>query len=691
MATGTITSLGIGSSLDLQGILDSLRSGDEVSINVKNQEKTSLEATKSEFNAINAKLLSIKSKALSLSLSSNFIERSISSSSSVVGASVVDNTNTGTFSVNITQLASQSSFQSSGKSTSTNSVYVPTIQKSANGFATTDSDIILVEDEEMTINYGYGDDRETITLTGSAGGMTLDDLVTAINTDTNNDDGASSTLVTASTYTDDEGQYHLQVAATSGGTGESNRVMVTIPPASTGFAADAASFSYRLGSGDAVSVSIISDTTLDDLAKAINDDENNPGVTATIINTGAGDTPYRLVLKADESGEDNRITITSQLSDLALTEEHGAGFTMTSDNAISFAGPLVIRESDGNNDIIFQEDTGSGYSADITATIADGVYMNGSDLADAVETALETASETNGNSIDYIVSWDSDNSKLVIEEAGTLENLQIKWGDAGSNAAADLGFTSTKTITPSSASLNSLVTVDGIDYQRQSNAGLNDIITGVTLSLTETGSSNLTISRETTDIKEYISELITIFNDLITEIDQNDDYDEETDTWGTLAKTPSIRTAKDSVLGILGTTIDTDGEITSFYDLGFEINKDGSISIDDEILTSMISSNFDDIESFFIGDDSVTGMGDLLNNKLKSLTMSDGLMDSETDAVDERISMIEDQIESETQRLDKRYETMAQQFVQLDSYMRSMESQQNYVSQMFSALDKDKS
>ncbi len=73
MATGTITSLGIGSSLDLQGILDSLRKADETSITRKQQNKTDLEATKNEFNTINAKLLSMKSSALSLSLGSNFL------------------------------------------------------------------------------------------------------------------------------------------------------------------------------------------------------------------------------------------------------------------------------------------------------------------------------------------------------------------------------------------------------------------------------------------------------------------------------------------------------------------------------------------------------------------------------------------------------------------------------------------
>ena len=51
MASGTITSLGLGSSLDLQNILDSLRKGDEAVITQKEEKKTSLENTKQEFNS----------------------------------------------------------------------------------------------------------------------------------------------------------------------------------------------------------------------------------------------------------------------------------------------------------------------------------------------------------------------------------------------------------------------------------------------------------------------------------------------------------------------------------------------------------------------------------------------------------------------------------------------------------------
>ncbi|MFH2060655.1 MAG: flagellar filament capping protein FliD [Pseudomonadota bacterium] len=694
MATGTITSLGIGSSLDLQGILDTLRKADETSINLKQTEKTNLEATRDEFNTINSKLLTMKSSALSLSLGSNFLDREVSvSSTTILSATVANGTNAGAYSATVNRLTTSSSFKSSGKSATTNSIHVPTVQKSANGFADTNAAVVLAEDEVMTMTYGYGSNRKIISITGGAGGSTLDDIVTLITNDTENVNGAS-TYLTATTFQDaTTSEYHLQIAPTSGGTGEDNRVMVTYPPATTGFSADAATFSYTMGDSDVISLSITADTSLANLVTQINDDTNNPGVTASIINTGSGDSPYQLLLTADAAGEASRIVITSQLTDLAVTEVNGSGFTMESDAALSFTNPLVIRESDSNNDIVFQEDTGSGYSSDITATIADGVYQTGSDLAAAVEKALETASAASGNSKDYVVSFNSNTSKLEIQEAGTLTNLKMRWDQATSNARDILGFTSnTEAITtPAGSSLNASITVDGVEYQRTKNTGITDVVSGITLSLIGAGTTTINVTEDTSAIKGHITSLITVFNDIITEIDANDDFDEDTEVWGSLAKTPSIRNAKDILLSILGTSIAANDTIQTYFDLGFEVNKDGSVTLDESVLDSKLTSNYAELKTFFIGTTAgtgVTGMGDLLNDQIRTYTQSSGLIDAEANAIEDRITRIEKQIESDTELLNKRYETMATQFVRLDSYMRQMESQQNYVSQIFSATEK---
>lgn len=692
---GSITTLGIGSSLDLQGILDGLREADEISITRKKNEVTELNATKDEFNVLNAKLLEMKTSARSLSLQSNWLKRTSSVSSDIITATVADGTEVGNHSVTVNRLASQSSFTSVGKAATTSTVHVPTIQKSETGFDDTDTTVVLAEGEDMSITYGYGDDRKIITVVGGVGGYTMDQLVTAI--DTHTDNGGAAAYVDASTYTDSEGKHHLQIAATSGGTGETNRVMVTDPPDATNFAADAATFAYRVGSsGDTISLSVAADSTLAGLAEQINSDTNNPGVTASVINTGIGANPYQLVIKANSMGEDNRISIVTGLADLALTEGNGSGYIMESESTISFTNPLVIRQLDTNTDFIFQEDTGNGYSTDITATIPDSVFSKGSDLAAAVEKAMEDASAASGSSIDYTVTWNENTSKLEISEGGALTGLKMKWDDAGSTAASALGFSTEQILTPSTSSLNASVTVNDITYQRQSNSNLTDLVTGVTLSMSQTGSSTITIGQETDSMKSDITALVTLFNDIITEIDNNDDYDEDTETWGSLAKTSSVQTMKSTLLSLLGQTVDTgtvssSATITSLYDLGFDIDEDGAVSINETTLDTALSGDFSGIKSFFLGTDDVTGMGELLNDHLRELTIGEGYIDSETDSIDEKISTLESTIESETERINKKYEALTQQFVQLDSYMREMESMQSYVGEMFSAMKTDDS
>ena len=678
MATGTITSLGIGSSLDIQSILEDLRDADEATITTKKETITELEASQDEFNVLNALLLDMKTSASALSLSSNFLTRSTSVSSEILSVSSSDGAELGSYSVEVEQLATNSSFVSAGLAAETNTVYVPTSQTSEQGVEA--SDIVLAQDEEMTIAYGYGDDRQTITITGGTGGYTITDLESAINSAA----AADGVSIEATVDTDEEGLSHITIGSTAGGTGEEDRVMITQEPENMDFSAEEATFSYMIGDKE-VTISVSADTSLKALAEKINGDSDNAGVTATIINTGYGDKPYQLVLKADETGEDNRISITTQLTNLSMTEQNGAGFTMTSEDSISFDSPVVIRQADSDTDIVFQEESEDGTVTTLTATIEDGVYSNGEDLAAAVEKALETASETSGNRADYQVEWNEKTGKLEISEKGDLASVTFNWSDTGSTAAADLGFTSDQTITPAESSLNAVITVDGSTYQRQSNTGISDLIPGMSLSITTTGSTSISVSQDTEDIKENITSLVSLFNDLVTEIDKNDDYDEDEETWGSLAKYTSVDTMMSGLLNMFQTKVGS----STIYDLGFKIESDGSISIDEETLDEMLESNFEEVKALFIGDDKNEGLGDQLNDHLRDLTKLGGFIESETGAIDVQIDSLEEAIETETERLDKKYETLTLQYVEMDSYMREMESMQSYVSQIFSATESD--
>lgn len=92
----------------------------------------------------------------------------------------------------------------------------------------------------------------------------------------------------------------------------------------------ASTFSYSYG-GVTTTLSVPEHSTLADLRDIINNDENNPGVTATILNDGTGlSTAYHLQLIGSDSGAMYRIdSISHTLDNFAKSGLSGYGFTET--------------------------------------------------------------------------------------------------------------------------------------------------------------------------------------------------------------------------------------------------------------------------------------------------------------------------------------------------------------------------
>ena len=250
MATGTITSLGLGSDIDLQSLLDTQREADETIAGMALDDIEELQAKEEALSSVQSQLLSMKSSALNLSLSSTYLYRSVTSSNDdVATATVLDGTETGSHTLVTDRLASASSYRSDGFASESAKVYVPTTQQSSDGYAEL-TDTVLEENETLTINYGNQDNPQTFTITGTAGGMSVQELLSAIN-----DDPTISPFVTASTYTDEDG-YHIQIESATGETGEDGRVDVEGSEGVTAFTAPKEELSFTVGEGEIFTLSV---------------------------------------------------------------------------------------------------------------------------------------------------------------------------------------------------------------------------------------------------------------------------------------------------------------------------------------------------------------------------------------------------------------------------------------------------
>ncbi|MFA6498087.1 MAG: flagellar filament capping protein FliD [Desulfurivibrionaceae bacterium] len=563
MATGSVSSLGVGSGLQLQSMLEQLRGVDEQVITRKKNEVTTLESQLNEFTVVNNKLLTMKSAALGLSLSSTFLSRTVSSSStSVLGATVADGTAVQATAVTVDRIATKSTFMSGGVASETAKIYVPTTQESTTGVADPAVDNIAPADGTLVISYG-GSSTITVPTGPTATVTTMNQLVLAINNDAENvGTGANGRMVTASTYVLN-GQTYLRVASdTVGATGEAHRVGITTNNTTLAFTPPKKTFAINLGTKSMV-LSVAADTTMSQLRDQINSSTSNPGVTASIINDGSATNPYKLVLKANTTGKDNEISMLAQVPDLTMTVQ----------------------------------------------------------------------------------------------------------GQTGTN-------------------LNAQITIDGVSYQRQTNA-ISDVLAGITLNLQAAGTSTVSVANNDAAIKDMIVGLVDAYNAAVQEISQNTKYDETTKDFGMLART-TLRDLPYALQNFMTTSIkaDSKGLVTNLFDIGLEFNRDGTITIDETALSAAVSAAPASVSAFFLGDEAngVTGFADTVNDYLREVTGGSGQINAEKTAAQTRIDDMQLQIENTTARIDKRYDILTKQFVALDQYMSQMKSMGSYLTGQFDSL-----
>ncbi len=427
---GAISTLGVGSGLELQSIIDQLRDVDQAVIDAKGDDVVRSEAQLEEFTVVKNKLFTLKSVALDLSLSSNFLGRSISSSDeSVVSATAQDGATIQSPALDVTNLAAKSSFLSDSGFAGTDSiVYVPTTQQGATGVFTTDpgdplNDAYFTTDDTLTLTYASGDDLQTISVdVGPTSGIeSLNELQDAINNDDTNGNGSPVSLYVTANITTVGDEYHLDVSSTNAGAGESNRVMVTDQLDQLALSAPSMAFSYQLG-GDSettTSVTVSADTTLSGLAALINADEENPGITASVVNDGVDpDNPYKLVLKADSTGEENRISIITQLPDITMEESAEQAVADSLNAQFTVDGVLYQRQSNSINDIL----SGVSFTLKGEGSALLAVTNNDTALAEMI-TSMVTAYNDVVQEVSVNVSYNADTEEFGILSGTTLRSL----------------------------------------------------------------------------------------------------------------------------------------------------------------------------------------------------------------------------------------------------------------------------
>ncbi|KPK45159.1 MAG: hypothetical protein AMJ65_00695 [Phycisphaerae bacterium SG8_4] len=167
-------------------------------------------------------------------------------------------------------------------------------------------------------------------------------------------------------------------------------------------------FIYSYNNIERQITAVANETTLEDLVGLINNDEGNPGVTASLLYQGG---KYHLLLSGQRTGEDNQISFNSSSTEVWASSTAGGSFTDDEDNAALSTKITALDQFTGT--------LGAGDNAFIRIT---GENHFGTDISPDLDLPI-TANTTMGHLIDSI------NQHFDGVATATLRNGEIRLTD----------------------------------------------------------------------------------------------------------------------------------------------------------------------------------------------------------------------------------------------------------------------
>ena len=259
----------------------------------------------------------------------------------------------------------------------------------------------------------------------------------------------------------------------------------------------------------------------------------------------------------------------------------------------------------------------------------------------------------------------------------------------GLNTSADLG----------QAAKYSL---DGIDMESDSNV-ISDAIDGATVTLKKEikPEDAVTLSLKNDDSKtvKAATDFVTQYNNLMSLIKSNLDVgnpsastaeSSSTNVQGKLVGDSTLQRLQSSLRNMITQADKDNGASLSPFDMGFSVDKDGVLSLDEDKFKSQLADSPEKVHDFFYvqGEDSFdestdTGYTAKLNNLVNEFISNDatkkGIITNKSDSIDKMVKDLNSQIDDFTARLADKREQHIAQFTQLDSIMMQADSQMQYM------------
>lgn len=377
-----------------------------------------------------------------------------------------------------------------------------------------------------------------------------------------------------------------------------------------------------------------------------------------------------------------------QVSQLARAHSVASG-AFTDSTAVVGSGALHIEFGSW--------DAGNTAFTPGAATAVDITIAPGSNTLEAIRDQINNANA----GVSAVIVRDASGARLALRSStsGAENALRITASDGGGGALANgvglgqLAFDppgGAGGMTQTQVGQNALANINGLDIESASNQ-LTGVLDGVNLTLlrTTTAPVEVTVAADSAAMKTAIESFVTAYNDLNTYLASQTKYDEAAKKGATLQGDSAAISLRNQFRSLLGGTSEASSVFTRLSDIGFDVQRDGSIKLDATRLDGALA-NLPEVRRLFSASTPLNPAGDGFATRFRALadrvTGIDGLIASRNDGLRAQLDRNEDDRDRLEDRVALFQQRLLRQYTALDTQLGKMNGLSSYVSQQMTAL-----
>lgn len=365
-------------------------------------------------------------------------------------------------------------------------------------------------------------------------------------------------------------------------------------------------------------VSILASDTLTSIASKING--LGASVSANVVNGGT-DQAY-LVLGSTKTGAANEILITDVSGGVA----QGLGLVTGTQTLRSLSGSVASSSGFKNSTDTISSLTGAAISGNLTL---------GTD-----DIAFDSSTDTLQTLADKINATGNHTASLATEKVDGVDVVRLKIDSASwpstysdpSNLLGVLGVTKNGIANQVTGASDAQVQIDGITINSATNT-LSNVVGGMTFTLKKVGTSDINVTRDTTAIKEKVKKFQEAYNSVVSYIRDNSKLDGETFQAGPLFGDQTVSQVEGTLSTLLFNSLGT-GSLKSLSDIGFGLDDQGKLELDESKLDNAVNNKIDDLKSLLMA------TGRSANSELKYVSSGNKSVASSSSGFNVNISQV---------------------------------------------------